>query len=222
MVRSTLLSCVVWWARRASFQVQRKCMIQKYLSAICQWYWKKRWKWISPASSSVFEAPDSCIYWPKMLIFCFQTLGILCQHVVQNVNFLKKSKMSPNFEKSFLGLFYVCFASKWCAALSSASSSGGPEGQVARFNANVFFKISQLHMSMILKGTLNLNISSKFLSIWSSGFMHFLIQSVEKTVLKVLGFSPNMSSNLSKNVKILKCPTMVKTIPRDVLRVFYW
>ena len=48
--------------------------------------------------------------------------------------------MSQNFQKSFLGLFYVCFACKWCAALSSAVSSGGPEGQVSTFNANVFFK----------------------------------------------------------------------------------
>ena len=48
--------------------------------------------------------------------------------------------MFQNFQKSFLGLFYVCFACKWCAALSSAVSSGGPEGQVARFNANSFFK----------------------------------------------------------------------------------
>ena len=124
-----------------SFNVQRKCVFQKYCRAKSQWYWKKRWKWISPASSSVFEVPDSCIYWPKTLNFCLQTLGFLCQHVVQNGNFLiKKIKMSQNFQKSFLGLFYVCFACKWCATLSSAVSSGGPEGQVARFNANVWFK----------------------------------------------------------------------------------
>ena len=75
-----------------------------------------------------------------MFNFCLQSLGFFCQHVVQNVNFLQKSKMFQNFQKSFLGLFYVCFACKWCAALSSAVSSGGPEGQVARFNANSFFK----------------------------------------------------------------------------------
>ena len=31
------------------------------------------------------------------------------------------------------------FGSKWCAALPSALSQGGPEGQVARFNAKVLF-----------------------------------------------------------------------------------
>ena len=31
------------------------------------------------------------------------------------------------------------FGSKWCAALSSAVSQGGPEGQVAGFNAKVLF-----------------------------------------------------------------------------------
>ena len=56
------------------------------------------------------------------------------------MSIFEKIKMSQNTQKSFLGLFYVCFACKWCAALSSAVSSGGPEGQVLTFNANVFFK----------------------------------------------------------------------------------
>ena len=37
-------------------------------------------------------------------------------------------------------MFCVLFASKWCAALSSVVCPGGPEGQVAGFNANVVFK----------------------------------------------------------------------------------
>ena len=34
----------------------------------------------------------------------------------------------------------MLFISKWCAALSSVVCLGGPEGQVAGFNANVFFE----------------------------------------------------------------------------------
>ena len=37
-------------------------------------------------------------------------------------------------------MFCVLFTSKWCAALSSVVCLGGPEGQVAGFNANVVFK----------------------------------------------------------------------------------
>ena len=37
-------------------------------------------------------------------------------------------------------MFCVLFTRKWCAALFSVVCLGGPEGQVARFNANVFFK----------------------------------------------------------------------------------
>ena len=34
----------------------------------------------------------------------------------------------------------MLFAGKWCAALSSVVCLGGPEGQVAGFNANVWFE----------------------------------------------------------------------------------
>ena len=34
----------------------------------------------------------------------------------------------------------MLFISKWCAALSSVVCLGGPEGQVAGFNANVVFE----------------------------------------------------------------------------------
>ena len=36
-------------------------------------------------------------------------------------------------------MFCVLFNRKWCAALSSVVCLGGPEGQVAGFNANVVF-----------------------------------------------------------------------------------
>ena len=37
-------------------------------------------------------------------------------------------------------MFCVLFLSKWCAALSSAVSLGGPEGQSFRFNAKLVFE----------------------------------------------------------------------------------
>ena len=140
-----------------------------------------------------------------MLKYCFQTLGFLCQHVVQNVNFLKKSKMSQNFQKSFLGLFYVCFVCKWCAALSSAVSSGGPEGQVARFNANSFFKnITGPYGNDIQRNVENANLQQ------DPGYLKFRIHASTDPkcsifVFNLWGFSVNMWSKMSIFCKNPKC-----------------
>ena len=67
--------------------------------------------------------------------------------------FWKASKMTKNSQKLFLVFlvtFFVRFASKWCAAISSAVSLGGPEGQVFKFNANLWLQnitASYVHFS---------------------------------------------------------------------------
>ena len=136
MVRSTLLWCVSRWARRAKFQFQRKVGFRKYLSPICQSYRKILQKLISPATSWVFEAPDSCTQWHKMSRNGSQTIRFwpTCDQK------WRKSEMLKNLQKSFLRMFCVLFLCKWCAALSSAVSLGGPEGQKFRFNAKLVFE----------------------------------------------------------------------------------
>ena len=62
---------------------------------------------------------------PKCSIFVFKLWGFSVNMWSKMSIFWKKSQMPQNFQKSFLGLFYMCFACKWCAALSSAVSPGG-------------------------------------------------------------------------------------------------
>ena len=52
----------------------------------------------------------------------------------------RSPKNEKSFENNLFGMLCVLFNSKWCAALSSVVCLGGPEGQVAGFNANVFFE----------------------------------------------------------------------------------
>ena len=54
--------------------------------------------------------------------------------------FWQSPKTQKSFENCLFGMFCVLFTGKWCAALSSVVCLGGPEGQVAGFNANVFFE----------------------------------------------------------------------------------
>ena len=148
-----------------------------------------------------------------MFNFCFQTLGFFCEHVVQNVNFLQKSKMFQNFQKSFLGLLYVCFACKWCAALSSAVSSGGPEGQVARFNANSFFKnITGPYGNDIQRNVENDNLQQ------DPGYLKLRIHASTDPkcsifVFKLWVFSVNMWSKMSTFCTNLKCSKTFKNHP---------
>ena len=75
----------------------------------------------------------------------------------------------------------------------------GPKGKFQRSTQMCVSKILQSQISMILKITLKMNISSKFVSIWSSGFMHLLTQTLNFCLLRWLDIAffrnlRNMSS----------------------------
>ena len=65
-------------------------------------------------------------------------LGLLrgCKNAV----FCRSLKIAKSFKNMVFWMFCVVFIIKWCAALSSVVCLGGPEGQVAGFNANVVFE----------------------------------------------------------------------------------
>ena len=124
--------------------------------------------------------------------------------------FLKKSKMSQNFEKSFLGLFYVCFACKWCAALSSAVSTGGPEGQVSKFNANVCFK----NIPVPYVNDIERNVENEYLQQVLQYLKPRIHASTDPkcwiVAFKLWGFCVNMWSKMPIFWKNPKCPKTFK------------
>ena len=136
--------------------------------------------------------------------------------------FWRSPKNAKSFKNNFFRMFCVLFTSKWCAALSSVVCLGGPEGQVAGFNANVWFENISGPDVYILKTYLrneylqqnlnNMKLQKNVFKMYFERFWH----------ANFLGFGPALGLQKgtflakSKNSKIIW-----KLFVRDVLCAFY-
>ena len=109
MVRSTLLFRLWQWALRATSQVQRKCVFQKYCRPRCIHYGNIFEKWVAPAKSKEYEASEKCIQNVFWQILTWEFLGFWAGTGAAKGHFSGKVQKLQNHLKIVCSECFACF-----------------------------------------------------------------------------------------------------------------
>ena len=156
------------------------------------------------------------------VVFSMKTtwaFGIVAGHIWAIFNEVQKApKLPKNISQVSLAGFLIVNGAQHSPL---PCLSVGPKGKCSSSTQKYCLQIFQSKRSIVVQDFAKNNISSNFLSISSSGFLHSLIQNVQKIFTNFWVFRLTCRPKCQFFEKSQNVAKLSKMIPRVVLRAFY-